>query len=335
MRAGVVGNTLYAWNATGDVLWRHRFAETLWTNHTGAPYAKWRTQIIHEIPPGDQRLAFAAAFADAEGDSPSREEIYCFSSTGSVLWRYSPEFSVRFGGERFHGPWNILHVLLVARQPRPTLLAAISHSNYRPGFVVEIDVDGKARLLFAQAGNIHCLHQMVSPSAAFILAGGVNNEYNAASLAIIKDGAPPSRSPQTPGTRFEIQGGPIGDPEYYYLLPPSEVNIVGGEPYNKAIRIADEQESIFVETRELELDQQTGKAMYYFNRSLDPIRVSYGDGYAAHHRRLQAEGKLKHSLADCPQLHHPVPVRRWRPKSGWNIIQVPFDPSNGPDAYRS
>ncbi len=337
VRAGVIGNALCAWDASGALAWKYQLSEALradWPIHLAIPEEQ-RTQIVDLGGNGNRQVIFAAVLKNAE--TPLVGEICCFSSRGEILWRYRPEFAVRFGNDRFDGPWSILDIVFVPERPKPVLLLAVSHWTWRPGFVVGIGLEGRANIRFANAGNIYTLRHVAGPSGGYVIAGGVNNEYNAAALAVLRDGAPPSRSPQTRGTRFEVLGGPTGDPERYFLFPPSEVNLSSGLPYNNVGNIQEDGQSLLVNTTEFGQSStaDVGAAIYLFNRSIEPERVTYGGGYAAAHRQLQSEGKLNHGIENCPQLHRPVSVRRWDAKSGWTSVEVPFASDLAPGAYHA
>jgi len=277
VRADVVGNTLCAWDAGGAAIWKHAFSEPLRTRamSAGGRFGE-RVQVVNTGTNGERYVVFAAAFATG-GETPDLDELYCFSSKGDLLWRYRPEFNCRFGSDRFDGPWLIHNVILVPEKPRPTLMVAVSHWMWRPGFVVRIDLQGSASIRLADAGQIYALQHVNGPAGGYVLAGGINNEYNAAAIAILKDGSPAARSPQTPGTPFEVLDGPTGTPDRYFLLPPSELTMASGTPYNIVVRIRDVDGSIMIETSEVLRPQYPiASAIYFFNRSLEPELFSYG-----------------------------------------------------------
>src|SRR5206468_2295548 len=137
---------------------------------------------------------------------------------------------------------------------------------------------------FVSAGHVYALGHAVTPSGRYVLAGGVNNEYASAAMAILREDAPPSRSPQTQGSRFECLDGPKGLPDRYFLFPPSEITAAAGKPYNRVERILEANGSCIVSTDELFNAREAG-ANYGFSKDLEPNDVSFGDGYAAWHRR--------------------------------------------------
>jgi hypothetical protein len=50
----------------------------------------------------------------------------------------------------------------------------------------------------------------------------------------------------------------------------------------------------------------------------------YTDKYWDLHRRLEFEGKIKHSREQCPDRNGPRVVRAWDPKDGWREIRPGF-----------
>jgi hypothetical protein len=46
------------------------------------------------------------------------------------------------------------------------------------------------------------------------------------------------------------------------------------------------------------------------------------------HRKYEREGKLDHTLENCPERLHPRPIRMWTPGGGWKEIQLPPTPFN-------
>ena len=333
--ASTSGNTLLASDANGAVIWRYAFPAPLQPiTQERVEYGKPRVQVVDLAGNGDKQVIVAASFSDGTGDAYG-DELYCFSSRGEVLWRYRPALTVRFGNDRFDGPWHITDMVAVPGKPKPLLFAAVSHWKWRPGFVIGIDLAGNSTVRFVQAGNLNALRHVVTRLGGYLIAGGINNEYNAASVAVLKDDSLPSRSPQKPGSRYEVLDGPAGVPEKYFLLPPSELNVISGEPYNQVNDLQHDKAWILVNTREVYLSTFAGIgcATYLFdNQQIEPKRVTYGSGYAAYHRQFQSVGKLNHKVEECLQLHRPVQIRRWDVESGWTDIEVPFASDLAPGA---
>lgn len=335
--ATVAGNALSARDAEGNQLWKYLFQRTLRTFSSSGEDLSKRIRILRRASGHECRILFAAAFLDGEG-KPEAHELYCFSADGRLLWRWRPDFKVRFGNDRFDGPWHVRDVVLGTEIPEPSVLLAISHWYWRPGFVISVDWNGLVTMRFANAGQVFAVRRIPTESGAYIIAGGVNNEYNAAAVSLFEEGGLAARSPQTSGSRFEIHEGPVGNPTRYLLLPPSEVNMASGSPYNLVFAIRGADKNLLIETWEMQPTPSVasfGTALYFVDTLIRPQRVTYGGTYAACHRQLQQEGKLTHGIADCPAIKTPVLARCWDPTAGWSIVSVPFAPELAPGAFHA
>jgi hypothetical protein len=325
VRATVAGNSLCAWDETGGLVWKYPFRAALhqYKNYDGYGLLKnpeRQVQMADFRGDGQKHIVVATAFQQP-GGVPDREELYCFTSDGKLEWRYLPQCSFTFGDTKFNGPWTLTDAVIAPDADGTNVVwLSIAHVNWRPSVLVTLSPVGSAKVRFVSAGNIFVLHHVVDPSGRYILAGGVNNEYSSAAMAVLRIDAPPSCSPQTPGTRFECVDGPKGFPDRYFLFPPSELNGAFDQPYNKLTTIAS-SEALMVET--VEVGNFEVMAMYRFSEDIEPVDVAFSESFAAWHRRAQTEGHLNHDLPNCPLLTHPTAVRRWDRRSGWKQIDVP------------
>ena len=266
---------------------------------------------------GVPEILLTAAFASA----PSRpKEMFCFSSGGKLLWRYSPNVDIQFSTQGLKGPWKFLYVLVVPGKPFSTIWASVAHDIWWPSFIVRISATGVARLAFVNSGNIHALQRIENDAGSFILAAGVNNEYRQAAIGIISENAPPSVSPQTTGSEFAcVRGCPGGRPYRYILMPRSEVNVASEKPYNTALRIVSGTSGFSVETDEMGV---VG-AFYEFSKSFDPERVRYGSNYRVIHERFEKEGRLDHVYEDCPERNSRAALRICDENGNWSTSTIP------------
>jgi len=338
-RAGLVGNTLCAWDNLGRLRWKYEFPPSLRVRYTGLGmlrFADRQVQTVDLYGTNARQVIVAAAFWK-DSEPPGGDELYCFSSEGKVLWTYRPEINLTFGSGRFSGPWNFEDVLITTGPAGKTIWVAVHHWDLRPAFLAALDPAGRVALKFVSAGHIYALHQHSNESGSYILAGGINNEYTAASLAVLRADGPPSRSPQTARTRFECVDGPTGDPDRYFVFPPTELNALSGRPYNWATQIIAAYPSVVVDVGEtLAFGGNTtgANAMYTFTRAIEPKEVAFDDSFGVFHRNFEADGRLKHPLSQCPHLTQPTQIRRWEKATGWTTINVPPSTSVRPDVHQ-
>lgn len=336
VRAKVSGNSLSVFGGSGRLLWNHTFSERLVDPDTLETPPRGRWLVLSDVMgTGRNQVLFLGSFLpqNADHEAWDRQEIFCFSHKGEILWRYSPQLELSFGGTRFAGPWKI-HEILAPVRPGGRLLAALSHRNWRPGAVVAIDGSGRGSVAFANCGNLYNVTRLSTGGKTYILAGGVNNEYSAACAALFAEDAAPSRSPQTVGTRFECTSGPTGAPARYFVLPPTEINSAIGQPYNHLVAATPTGSEALLTT------QESGgagahpdvRAIYTLTSAMEISTVAFSDDFAVAHRRCEDAGMIRHPLAKCPAVLNGVQARLWSPERGWETASVPARSGVKPDA---
>jgi DNA-binding winged helix-turn-helix (wHTH) protein len=317
-----VGNTLIAKGITGNILWTYRFDDSL--RATSPEEANWRTQVVDLNGNGDSEVLVAAAFVNPPGPW-GREEIFCFSSHGKVLWHYVPEIHMEFNTRDLNGPWRVTHMLVVNDGNSKSVWVAVGHTIWWPAFVVKISPNGRHETAFTSSGAIYTLLNVRTKSGSYVLAGGINNEYRMASVAVLATSGLPATSPQSDGAKYQcIRGCPNGRPYRYILLPRSELNTTSDRPYNEAVGLNARARGITIRTVEV---AQTGTAQYFdFSDELQPERVVYSGDFAEIHRRYEREGRVAHSFEFCPERRSPALVRVFDENGISRLISVPRVP---------
>lgn len=316
-----VGDTLEARDSRGRILWTHRYGLPF----DDLPRNSESPRIADYFGDGGREVATLVTLRSSPNpDDELQREIDFFGGTGSLLWRYVPDKTFRFGTHELKSPWAFLDLLVSHSDSRPTLLAAAGHRAWGNSFVAQLDPrTGHDRMRFVNTGVLYRLNELKTSSGTFLLAGGFNNEWDGGSLAIMNEDRPFAASPQTPGTRHYCDSCPPGVPDYYLVFPRSEINKVAGiyEDPIFDIRVAEGG----VEVRKYERRGQAKENTVYF-LTLEPhfelVSLRYDSDYDMLHKAWSAAGKLPHSLEDCPERVHPQPVRLWTPGSGWTNIRV-------------
>lgn len=338
-RVEQTGNSLCAWDDIGRLIWKHTFSENLRDVSTDSNLFPHRSiQLVDLLGTGKKQVLFVASvYEDSSGAGSSyHEELCCFSPIGQLLWRYKPAISVTLGDTRFSGPWNITDMLALPGAPSSPVWITLAHRQWRPGILLAISPRGEAAIKFVNSGHLYAVAFIPASHGGHIMVGGVNNEYAAAAVAILGDGASPSSSPQTPGSRFECVGGPKGKPERYFLFPPTELNFADNQPYSKVVLIAGISGQVEITTGEVVGLRSTplATAIYSLSATAEIDTVAFDDGFAVQHRRFEELGKLHHTLDQCPVLSGPKQVRRWDEKSSWVTLDIPLKRGVRPDSHR-
>jgi hypothetical protein len=280
---------------------------------------------------GDHEVLVIAPYRTGPNPQDSLvAEVDLFSSHGELLWSYIPHARFEFGKHDLTGPWVVLSLFVSSHGGRKQIWAAATHEVWGNAFVVSLDpVTGKDTLRFVNTGAIHTLNEITTPRGTFLLAGGFNNEPDTGMLAIIDESKPFAVSPQSEGTRHKCISCPAGDPDYYFFFPRSEINELEQmhEDAVTTIQVTDDQ----IEIRKKENDSKIGYQTVYLLREDGGVRlvsVRFDSGYDMLHRQLEKEGKIGHSLEQCPERLHPRAVRMWTPVNGWTEIHLPPTPAD-------
>jgi hypothetical protein len=301
------GDTLIAMSDTERVLWEYVFDTPLREDLPGQP--AWRKQIVDLNHDGDKQVLVAVEY-NVEARGP--HELFCFSSRGKVLWRYQPRLDAEFRTKDLNGPWHISHLIVVSEGQSSSIWMAINHSVWWPAFMVRISSVGTPRIMFVSSGMITELRRIQNHSGSYILASGVNNEYRAASLAVVAQDGPPVISPQSAGSPYEcVLNCPAGKPYRYFLFPRLELDAFSKVPYNVAAHLVATGDGVMVETAEVrEDDLPPGFSSYYgISRELYPTSAAFGDSHQELHQAFEKRRLITHSFANCPERNTPADVK--------------------------
>jgi hypothetical protein len=321
------GTTLVAQTQDKSVLWSFRLSEERGTQAQISAFVPmdWRA------PDSPDAVVMVNVQEATDGYAAFiRSDVYCFSSAGRLRWKYTPDARLSFAGRKFAGPWRIRswHVLSAAR---PRLGASFIHQTWWPSFVVAFGPDGAAERRFVNAGHVESVARVEVQGRSYVLAGGVNNEYRSAALAVLDESGPAAVSPQTDSSPFACDDCPDGRPRKYFVFPRSEINVAAGASYSYADAASSRTANGSVEVSVRERMQGDPRAIYRLSPELMPESVAMSDRYWQTHDDLFQAGKLDHKAENCPERINGAIVRTWEPVNGWKNIRVPPTfPARGP-----
>lgn len=313
--------SLAARDAAGRLLWEHRITGRVALEHVGA--LRYRTHLLDLD--GDARTDVLAAVTyyppEATGTVHREAALLALSSRGEVLWRYAPEVTLAFGAEEFTGPWWIRTVAVDGTGADARIWAAFHHHTWWPSIVVELDAQGQERGRFVNSGYVVELALHRHAGREYLLAGGVNNEWDGGSVAVLPPGGLNGASPQRPGSAFDCRNCGSGRPLLYYVFPRSELNLALGAAPNFVddIRVLGAEIQAFaVETRALLF--KSSVSVIEFSPDLRLVRRVPSDGYWDVHREASRRGLLDHPLEACPERRGMAPARLWR-DGAWQEVR--------------
>jgi hypothetical protein len=239
------------------------------------------------------------------------------------LWSYEPEFTFQFGDKQFQGPWLATDLVASPSGDNRQVWISFVHPTWWPGFVVRLDRKGGAQLQFVNAGRIQLLEYLRNREGEYILAAGLNNEYQTAQLAVVRADQFATQSKQTPETQYECTSCTFGAARAYFLFPPSELFRVRGESFHRVVSLNVRDGRFEVQTFEAHTgdgDTSYIPAVYEFDSDLGLVSASLGDAYWDMHRSLEKAGKIHHTVEQCPDRIGPRSVRQFTATNGWEQI---------------
>lgn len=308
----------------------------LWTHHFDG-------RIVDVLPEEGQTLADMARIADFRGDGhrgvlalvalarnpnlPLREadywELDMFSEQGRELWSYAPQGKFRFGRHELVS-WSITADLVSEGSNGKRIWVAAANIPWGNTFIANLDPKtGKETLRVVNTGTIKALNEIENARGRWFLAGGFNNENDTGSLAVMDERKAFASSPQTDGTRHKCASCPPGQMDYYFVFPRSELN--------ELLQVhEDAVTQVLVRGNEIEVDKRetqaiAPKTIYLLRADDDGIHLvsrRFDSGYDMLHREMEKEGRLDHSLENCPERLHPKPVMLWTPSGRWKKIAL-------------
>lgn len=311
-RAVLTGNLLSVFDGIGRTLWTHRFPGQL--SQPPESDVPWRVQVLDLEGSGRKGVLVTCSFVlDASAYFPSRDELFYFGPDGSLRWSLPCQPSLLdFNGRAFGAAWTYLHILPGVSPRGKTIWAALGYWERWPGCVLRVDAHGKSRVQFANAGMTNRLCPLPGTEGELLAIAGENNAFDLTCLAVIGANDPPSSSPLGGPARYRFANGPTGSPRHYILFPTNELTKAMDSPYAVL-------KNFDYHSGTLTADMSGGGVhlVYEFSDKLEARVVMPSTSYPLVHRRLEQEGRLKHTWAACPELAKPQILRHWRPETGW------------------
>jgi len=304
-----------AWTDAGEVAWRHEFPGGLLPVPSDA-----RSKFAITDVDGDAEQEIVATVTLRIDSDNTQEELVCFSRRGDMKWRTRLEDRVTFRAGTFGPPWTAGYVAVYRLAGKTRIAWGQGHHTWWPGILTAYDGTGHRLSTFVNAGQIRALSTLDGPGGPLLLAGGINNAYRSACLAVLDGASVVGRSPVPAGSPYECTTCSQEMPVRYFLFPPSEILVASNFPYNhtRALRAVGDEVEVF--TRESLPDAPLAELIFRFSKDFVLLDARAADSWAAH-EALRRAGKLDHSVADCPMYRLPPPVREWTPARGWRDLR--------------
>lgn len=307
----IQGRTLVAFDALGRPSWSFDLGPTataLDVDPLRRPgLQRWWERLDSDGDGVDELIVLLDGY---DGRTDQSETLLCFTLDGTLQYRFTPDLTLRFTQGAFAGPWDFFDLEPVRGSG---LWVAIAHVPSWPSAIVRLDARGQSTVQFQQPGTVRLLRTVGAEGSRRVLAAGVNNEFGAASLAVL-DPAKPATPPQSGPGPYACVACPPGVPDVYLLLLPSPLNRRSVLPYNGVIDL-DVRDDVLVTTQEA-VSVNVG---WRLRHDMSVIDAAPSDSYW----RWRPDGQAESPWA-APGSHQPdAPFRVWR-DGRWQQVRVPF-----------
>lgn len=314
----VTNESLFALDPGGATRWRYDFAKGEHVDLT-----RYQTNpSVDIVDDGDPGLL--------AGNSLHFDPALGAFNSGHLLWfrpdgvlRRSITFTdvPRFGKETFAAIWALTDFRVDESSGARRVIASAHHYQWWPSIVTAFDHQWAREGTFVHAGWVERL-QWISPDR--LLIAGYSNAYDGGFVALLDPKNMDGQGPVPAGSKYECTSCGRARPIRYVVMPRSEVNIAGSMPFNRAVVDSSTARIVArtVEAWYADGQKPPADALYEFTPSLDLVRASYSDRYSDEHRALEAAGRIKHTVAQCPDRDGPRRILVWEPAAGWRTIEI-------------
>lgn len=305
------GSTIAALDGEAREVWSHELE-----GEVRLPAAK---SVVDDDVDGDDGREIVAGLSLALTPLESRDLLVRFDNNGTRRWSRSLSDSLTFGAGEYGPPWKTGAVFVYGVEGETRIAWTMHHRTWWPSILAVLDAEGRLLSRFANAGWMMALN--ITADQRHLLVGGWSNEHDGTILAALDVHQPTGSSPESPGSQFECLTCPAGRPVRYFVMPRPELATLTGYRMHTPLIDVTSSGTIEVRGRQNPLPSESAEIVYEFSPSLTPVRATASDAYWDWHRQLEADGKVDHDAAICPERNG-FTVRQWD-RAGWPDVAAP------------
>jgi hypothetical protein len=309
----VTADGVAAFDAAGIERWRHRLPDDLMlaVSEVGTNWlvAGGLSPAVYAV------VSHTVRRSDRQGGAGSLLE---FSLDGVLRRSFSFDDEFVVGGKRYRPPWVVTTLAVDDSTGARRVAVAGHHYQWDPSPVTVLDEQWRRAGTFLHAGWVEALYWISSDR---LLIGGYAESRHGGMVALLDPARLDGQGPETPGGPHHCETCGGDQLVRQVVMPRTEVNRASNWRFNRALveRLGDR-----LIARTIELEHAGGHAdvIYEFSLSLELLSAAFSERYWDAHRMLEAEGKLNHSRAECPDRRGPSGVLVWEPATGWQPLGV-------------
>lgn len=312
LRVEVTGAGVLARDAAGVEQWRYAFPATYKTDIPRDPVL-----VTGGARPG---VYFATGHRGRQvEDRIEGGALTLLDLNGKLQRSFSFDDRVTFQGQTFASPWAVTSFAVDEAVTPNQIAVAAHHYTWDPGIVTVLDAQWNRRGTFVHAGWVEVVRWVARDR---LVIGGFSNAHDGGMAALLDSTALDGQGPEPPGTRHHCESCGATGPLRMFIFPRSELNRVTASRFNRVL-LTTGTAGVSVRTIEVPADGGDADAHYEFTPSLDLVSARFSDRYWEQHRALEAQGKLTHTRAQCPERDGPRGVQQWTASAGWRAVTAP------------
>jgi hypothetical protein len=317
------GRHLRTFTQGGRQLWSHDFGRPVTHAATFTRDQGYSVDVNGDsVPELIVPVRYAPTVRETSAES---DAVVAFDRTGRIVWRVQPTLELRDDSQAFHGPWYAYDVIAGVTPEGPRTWVAFNHHTWWPGFVVEVDPQGRQRVFAMVAGRIHGLtFWRTAERGHLVVAGALRSLVTGTEAAglFLDVGATPVSWPAEGADHLDCEGCPSGDPLAVIRLPASHVEraLVLRPAY--MFRGKETPSGLQLPVRE-----QFGRGtIVTVTATLQLAAVDRTDLYWTAHTEHEAKRLIGHEANECPDRTGPMTVFRWSRTTSWAEVRVAPSP---------
>ncbi len=244
--------------------------------------------------------------------------LLCFRADGSLCGSASPHLTIACGDKTFTGPWQITSYMVVGPPSGRRVWMSVGHHTWWPGAVFEVDFARGAQPIYYQAGWVTSVAEWTVRGTRYLVAGGVLNGQERASLTFTPVDRLPAATPDVTGSN-QCQGLATSNVERMLTVPSFDAQIAGA-PYPMVTTLQSVGPNL--KFRYGRIDEVVGE--------LDPsfalAALGQTDMYWRAHEDHERAEMIKHPAVACPERNAHKTWSLWSTNTGWVTAPTPRSP---------
>ena len=303
-------NPAYAQAKDGFLIVNNKHGDELWRKYIGANFTMIAEPYLANHPEraislqdvdGDETNELFCIFGWTGMSYPFNNLLVCYNADGTEKWKYEIHRNVKLGGVPYSDQYRFYHIEAgdFAHSGNVEIVAAARHDPWHPNVLLQLD--GKTGKLVSEFWHPGMLREFEHKDLDHdgvdeLVYAGQNNRLQHACLVVFDprkiEGSAPAPE------KYYPQGISAGTEKYYIIFPASDLKQFASDITNEVreLRITNDG---MIEVVVLEPTRPAnGTLYYYFDSSLNCIRVRASDSFTAAHNQMEREGKLSSHLND-------------------------------------